>query len=292
MGAILNQLVFWSGKSANQDGWFYKSHDTIAEEVCGVTGDQVRKAINKLVEDYFPGIIEVATHKVKGTPVKHYRIDGDALIARIFPSLLDSAEEPNGNGSKAESILYTDLKTTDLKDLKTPSSENSGELSDRDKNHDFVSRHPEAVVSTPSGRRWGSQDDLDCAVWIYDRIKITNPTQREPNWTVWANDVRLMRQIDGFTHKQICQLFKRASQDSFWRTNILCPSKLRDKWDILTAKFNTGGQQHEHNTGESSATRQIREAFERWEQDDSEEFLGSDGEDIRPAVDCEEWFCT
>lgn len=39
---------------------------------------------------------------------------------------------------------------------------------------------------------------------------------KEPNWTAWANEVRLMVMQDGRTHKQICSLFKRANKDSFW----------------------------------------------------------------------------
>lgn len=336
LAAILNQLVFWSGKSELTDGWFYKSYESIAQEIHAVTKDQVRKAISKLEKHYFPGVIESATRKVNGVPIRHYRINGDALIARLFPALLETAvlphgngsiatsetavlphgngsiattmetaelpygngniatsmetaELPHGNGNTAVSFLYTDLNTTDLKDKKISMSENSGESTDDQKTKNFLSRHPDAVVYTPSGKSWGNQDDLDCAMWIFERVKLINPTQRKPNLTEWANDIRLIRQIDGFSHKQICQLFKRANQDSFWRTNILCPSKLREKWDTLTAKFNAGELQHAHITGESNATKQIREAFERWEQGDSETVMGGHGQDLRSAVDCEEW---
>ena len=323
LSAILNQLVFWSGKSELSDGWFYKSYESIAREIHGVTKDQVRKAIGKLEGQYLKGIIETSTRKVNGAPTRHYRIDGDALITRLFPRVLDVAELPDGNGntatsetavlphgngsiatsmetavlphgngSIATSFLYTDLKTTDLKDKKISMSENSGESPDPDKTQKFLSRHPDAVIYTPTGKSWGTKSDLECAQWIFERIRMTYPTQRDPNWTEWANDVRLMRQIDGFTHKQICQLFKRANQDSFWRSNILCPSKLREKWDILTAKFYAGDQHHVSNTTESNATRQIREAFDRWEQGDGPAPVGGDGENLRSAVDCEEWSCT
>lgn len=104
LGAILNQLVFWSGKSDLTDGWFYKSYEGIASEIRAVTKDQVRKAMNKLVDHYFPGIIEVSTRKVNGTPIRHYRLDGDALIARIFPPLLETAVLPHGNGNIATSM--------------------------------------------------------------------------------------------------------------------------------------------------------------------------------------------
>ncbi len=33
LAAILNQLVFWSGKSSLPNGWFYKEHAALAKEV-------------------------------------------------------------------------------------------------------------------------------------------------------------------------------------------------------------------------------------------------------------------
>jgi uncharacterized phage protein (TIGR02220 family) len=107
LGAILNQLVFWSGKPSSQEnGWFYKTHEELAAEIRGVKPDQVRKAVDKLITKYLPGIIEEAKRQVNGTVKKHYRVDGDALIIKIFPpkaaSAMGSAILPNGNGDIAE----------------------------------------------------------------------------------------------------------------------------------------------------------------------------------------------
>lgn len=103
LSAVLNQLVFWSGKSAQENGWFYKSHEELGNEVGGMNEDQVRRIVDKLARKYLPDAIEVSTRKVNGTPVKHYRINGDALIAEIFPPILETAEVRNGNGEDAES---------------------------------------------------------------------------------------------------------------------------------------------------------------------------------------------
>ncbi|MGP6728751.1 hypothetical protein ACTZM0_28675, partial [Klebsiella pneumoniae] len=162
LAAILNQLVFWSGKSSLDDGWFYKEHAALAKEVRVLEGDVVRRAIYKITEQYLPGVIQEDTRQVNGTPKKHYRIDQEELMHKIFPAILDSAQTPNrnkslkeldsaqtpnangtnaecirhkrhiqdsaqtpnGNGTNAESYLYTDLKNTDLKtDLKNHSGE-------------------------------------------------------------------------------------------------------------------------------------------------------------------------
>lgn len=82
-------------------------------------------------------------------------------------------------------------------------------------------------------------DDDKCARWLYGALLGTVPNAKQPNFTAWANEVRLMRERDGRTHKEICELFKWAHSDSFWRQNILSPTKLRDHWDRLTIKRDT-----------------------------------------------------
>lgn len=103
LAAVLNQLVFWTGKSSQDDGWFYKTHEELAGELRGVSEDQVQRVVAKLRKKYLPGVIEVSTRKVNGTPTNHYRIDGDKLISLIFPPALDSAESRNGKRESAES---------------------------------------------------------------------------------------------------------------------------------------------------------------------------------------------
>lgn len=108
---------------------------------------------------------------------------------------------------------------------------------------------PDAAVQTPNGKSWGSQDDLTAVQWIYKRVLVNNPTQNTPNWADWANTVRLMRQLDGRTHQDICALFDWASRDEFWRTNVLSPAKLRKHWDTLAARMIRGAPNQGGNSG-------------------------------------------
>ncbi|TCL06864.1 replication protein 15 [Sodalis ligni] len=274
LGAILNQLVFWSGKSDLNDGWFYKEHAELASEIHGVSPHQVYRLVKK-IRHLLPGVIEVEQRQVNGTKKTHYRIDGEALIGLIFPELQGITESRNGNHEIvkpvsrdrethiAESrdpnheivkpILYTDQYTDLNKQIKDPSSENSGESSDASSEKEFLKVHPEAVVYSPKGSKWGNEEDLRCAKWIWSRIirlyeqaaetdgELVSP--KEPNWTVWANEVRMMRMLDNRNHRHICELFGRANKDRFWCKNILSPAKLREKWDELVLKLpaaNTG----------------------------------------------------
>ncbi|WP_410733759.1 hypothetical protein [Citrobacter freundii] len=286
LGAVLNQLVFWSGKSDLNDGWFYKEHSELAAEIRGVSEDQVQRLVNKICTRWLPGVVEKAQRQVNGTKKTHYRIDGEALINVLFPATLDSAESRNGkrevaepipqnhgtetvesrnhNREVAEPILYTDHYSDHHKQISNPSCPEASQpdaegLSPAEQ---FLAKHPEAVTWNVPNRQWGSQDDLTCAEYLWGTIiamyeqaaesdgEVARP--KEPNWASWANEVRLMVTQDGRTHKQICALFKRANKDSFWRKNVLSPSKLREKWDELSLKLSVSMKQP---TGDSPVAR-------------------------------------
>lgn len=208
LAAILNQLVFWSGKSSLDDGWFYKEHAALAKEVRVLEGDVVRRAIYKITEQYLPGVIQEDTRQVNGTPKKHYRIDQEELMHKIFPAILDSAQTPNrnkslkeletaqtpnangtnaecirhkrhiqdsaqtpnGNGTNAESYLYTDLKN---RSLHTDHKNHAGEISPVDNFADSVpkTRLPEmALPDATEDSNLATDDDFDLAMWFWSTI--------------------------------------------------------------------------------------------------------------------------
>ncbi|MDT7007329.1 hypothetical protein [Klebsiella variicola] len=208
LAAILNQLVFWSGKSSLDDGWFYKEHAALAKEVHAKDGDVVRKAMFKITDQYLSGVIEEELRQVGGTPKKHYRIDQEALISRIFPLTLDSAQEPNGIGAKAESkqvtenngngsqaecirpksrmetaheptpgigsqaesYLYTDLKN---RSLHTDHKNHAGEISPVDNFSESTQKTviPEAVIpDATEANNLATDDDFDLAMWFWSTI--------------------------------------------------------------------------------------------------------------------------
>ncbi|WP_407609058.1 hypothetical protein [Klebsiella aerogenes] len=268
LAAILNQLVFWSGKSVLENGWFYKEHAALAKEVRAKDGDVVRKAMYKMIEQYLADVIEEELRQVNGTPKKHYRIDQEALIAKIFPSTLDSAfkpngngsraewkrpksriqesaHKPNGNGSQAESYLYTDLKNTDLKtDLKNQ----GGKASPVDNS---TKSNPEIEIQDATeDSNLATDEDLDLAMWfwstiieMYERAAEFDGTlarPREPNFVGWANEVRLIRQEHGCTYEQIRTMIERIQRDRFWCPKIQSLPMLRSKWQELVLKLCSG----------------------------------------------------
>ncbi|CAM7385063.1 replication protein [Citrobacter cronae] len=121
------------------------------------------------------------------------------------------------------------------KNNKTSTSENSDESSDGHGKKLPVLK-PDAAIQ--SGAKWGTSEDLRCAEWLFAVVQSISPSAKKPNYAGWANDIRLMRERDNRTHKEIAALFRWACDDDFWKGNVLCPSTLREKWTQLDIKRN------------------------------------------------------
>src|SRR5690606_18052232 len=95
------------------------------------------------------------------------------------------------------------------------------------------------TVATRQGKGvlWGELVDEQLATAMAAAIAEVTLDTKTPNIAAWANDIRLMR-ADGRTPEQIAALFRFANTDDFWRTNILSPGKLRQKWGVLAARYN------------------------------------------------------
>ncbi|WP_210453510.1 replication protein [Pantoea ananatis] len=153
-----------------------------------------------------------------------------------------------------------DTITKDKKDNKhTP--ENSDESSGTPLKNPSVIR-PEAATQSPKGDKWGTADDLKAAEWIFTKVKVVAPTAKQPNWPSWSNDIRLMRNAIEVTHHEICEVFKWANSDHFWQTNIMSPSKLREKWDTLKAQMNQPNRNRQPAIQQPSQHWNSRESWE------------------------------
>ncbi|KMQ75282.1 HNH endonuclease [Marinobacter subterrani] len=98
---------------------------------------------------------------------------------------------------------------------------------------------PDAAIQ--NGRFWGNQDDLDLAVWMWDRLaeQLGQDKPRQPNFSRWANTIRLMREQDNRDPRHIRVLYNWCRQHDFWAANIQSPDKLRDKWSQLVLQRKT-----------------------------------------------------
>ncbi|PCG31707.1 helix-turn-helix domain-containing protein, partial [Escherichia coli] len=168
-----------------------------------------------------------------------YQLNVAKLQAAAFSQLSDSDPSKSDGDPSVKSKHDPSDKKTSRPDASQPDTQTAEQ--------EFLTRHPDAVVFSPKKRQWGTQDDLTCAQWLWKKIialyeqaaecdgEVVRP--KEPNWTAWANEIRLMCVQDGRTHKQICEMYSRVSRDPFWCRNVLSPSKLREKWDELSLRL-------------------------------------------------------
>lgn len=82
--------------------------------------------------------------------------------------------------------------------------------------------------------RRASEEDYKCADYLHGVMLSVNPEAKKPNAHTWAEDIRLLREVDKRSHEGIKSLFRFAKADPFWSPNIQSPGKLREKWDQLT----------------------------------------------------------
>lgn len=68
---------------------------------------------------------------------------------------------------------------------------------------------------------------------LYLTIKNRQEDFKTPNLQKWANDIRLMNERDGRTHKQIENMIEWSQNSDFWSAIILSANKLRTKYDVM-----------------------------------------------------------
>ncbi len=256
--AIMARLADFS----NDEGVCWPSIETIARQI-GAGMSTVRTAIARLEAEGW--LTRKARRQGNRNASNVYQLNVAKLQAAAFSQLSDSDPsksdasksdpskfDASKSGKKAgfhpsESGGDPSVKSKHDPSDKKPSRPDASQPDTQTDEQGFLTRHPDAVVFSPKKRQWGTQDDLTCAQWLWKKIialyeqaaecdgEVVRP--KEPNWTAWANEIRLMCVQDGRTHKQICEMYSRVSRDPFWCRNVLSPSKLREKWDELSLRL-------------------------------------------------------
>lgn len=203
-------------------------------ELTGLAKPRIIEAIKRLVARNMLIITEKRNGiaENRNAPIKVYEIQADT------PLWLDLRKQncvtEKRNPSLRKSVPTKDNATKYKKQI--TSSENAAHSSDLARQ--ASPKHPDAAIQTPKGGKWGTAEDLSVAHELFAMIRAFRPSVKTPSWADWANDVRLLRQIDGKPHEKILGLFRWANAHHFWRSNILSPGKLREKWDTLADQAN------------------------------------------------------
>lgn len=154
---------------------------------------------------------------------------GDDLIEPIEPGFVPNTEreikkEPGDSFRirKEKRNESTVIRSEYGMESGTRSGTRSGKLS-----------NPSPKPNPISRRNRFTDADMQTSQFIWGLIQTMQPERKKPSLNKWAESIRLMRERDDRTDQQIRELFAWCNRDEFWRTNILSPSKLREKFDDL-----------------------------------------------------------
>ena len=87
---FLSQVIYWSSRTDDRDGWFYKSAKEWQEEL-SISDYQLARATKKLAV----AGLKTKLRKVMGAPTLHYRVDQEEFLKWISEKL--------GNGFRGNS---------------------------------------------------------------------------------------------------------------------------------------------------------------------------------------------
>jgi hypothetical protein len=80
-----------------------------------------------------------------------------------------------------------------------------------------------------------------CDLFLVE-IRKENPNSTAKISDAWVTDMDRLIRLDHRTSEQIEKVIKWTTHDSFWASNVLCPNKLREKFDQLQMKMSQPAQ--------------------------------------------------
>ena len=174
--AVLSQLVFWSSKGKRSDGYFWKSYEDIANELCEdeITVEQVRYAVKKL-KTLLCDCFFVEVRRANGITTNHYRFDQLIFLEKLQNlKQRKSLDTVNGKIPNRENSRSGMGKFPDTVNGKIP-------VPVTDTNH-ILTTDPNST----SGKDFPpaktvkkfvyTDDDLRAANWIFGLIKNLSPS--------------------------------------------------------------------------------------------------------------------
>ena len=85
---LLSQILYWSDKTKNPQGWFYKSYREWQSEL-SLSKHKVNTAVNQIKSK---GFLKTKVKKANGNPTLHYKLDANAFIASFSVFLTKESE--------------------------------------------------------------------------------------------------------------------------------------------------------------------------------------------------------
>lgn len=156
--------------------------------------------------------------------------------------MMPSFEEHNGASAKRRS---EDTRRKREERKSTPRPKSVREVSEEDQDEmttrEEKRREEKKVIKKPLSRNKFSDDHMIFAQGFYKSVKRIAPTAKEPNFEAWANEIRLINELDERDIPEMAQVFRFANSDTFWQSNILSPRNFRKHYTELHTKMISSG---------------------------------------------------
>ncbi|WP_335520477.1 replication protein [Neobacillus drentensis] len=178
-----------------------------------------------------------------------------------YQGTLTTESQQIDNGLTRESQQNDNKMTTESQQIDTNNNVNNEKNEENEKNGKKPSS-PKQVYDEQSVH-------YQLALRLYQNILANNQDYKKPNLQKWANDVRLMIEQDKRTEEQISYLMDWVQQDSFWKSNILSPSKLREKFDQLVIRVKENI--HKQNKSSEKEVPRAYQSLQDWADEDEPE---------------------
>lgn len=157
------------------------------------------------------------------------------------PSGFQLGSDPDATGTPGETESKTNQEPiTKNQEPKDSSSEAVASDVDGGADDSPLPENPKPEKFTP--------DDYRLAERMAQAVLRVAPKSKPPDIAKWADTIRLMRERDGLTLGEITEVFRFAHNDSFWKTNILSPTKLREQFARLDAQMRIPTNEKRHTT--------------------------------------------
>lgn len=277
IGDPLSKLVLLKmADNASDDGYCWPSYQHIADQ-CEMDRRTAMRHVDKLC---VCGFLKKELRKgVKGNSSNAYRLTPDNGNAEMLKNLKpvkkarpkgSVTETPPPSVTESPGVVSDDHQGSGTETL-TPSGTESPEsvtLLNQSLNQSLKPKTTREVDCPPVDNFSESDDlnadktgltvaeDFDLARWFWSTIlelyeraaeydgSLARP--QEPNWGIWANELRLLRADHGCTNAQIKTMIQRIQGNQFWCPKIQTPRVLRDKWPELALKLCSGNLSNRH----------------------------------------------
>jgi len=264
---LLAQIIYWSSKSQDSDGWFYKDASGWKHEI-GYSDYEVARCCKVLTAFG----VKVKVKAVNGTPKRHFNVDQAILRAAIFNFLQFGTRASVDQSSKPEDLQIEETAKCKTKKLPNAKPRNcevilteiTSEITSETNELSLVdaAEADATAISSPVPRHTKvaqaeanlTEESPDFKRANYVRTKIAtympNPqtlpraSPTDPKMLKWCRDIRLMQQEDQRTPEQIKAVMDYVLATPKWYKYVLSVEGLRRWYDAIFLEQHERGAFH------------------------------------------------